>query len=181
MSHFVKRALIGIAFAAASSGANAAEFFQIDGASGAFRSTDISCGPGITAPCDFTRSFTFDAPAEFSIAGIDISSIAGDDDPLTPSNLDFTSVTFNGADLNPLVTGRTEYRNLLGALLRPQGNEIVVTGTTAGLAAFAGTLSFTGSAIPEPATWALLIVGFGAIGASLRRRGRYGPVSVAQL
>lgn len=32
------------------------------------------------------------------------------------------------------------------------------------------TISFDAGAVPEPATWAMLILGFGAVGASLRRR-----------
>ena len=33
-----------------------------------------------------------------------------------------------------------------------------------------GTVSFAGGAVPEPATWALMITGFGLAGATLRRR-----------
>ena len=34
-----------------------------------------------------------------------------------------------------------------------------------------GTFSGPGSTAPEPASWALMIIGFGAVGATLRRRG----------
>lgn len=33
-----------------------------------------------------------------------------------------------------------------------------------------GALSFTASAVPEPATWALMILSFGAVGGAMRRR-----------
>jgi hypothetical protein len=33
-------------------------------------------------------------------------------------------------------------------------------------------VSITSGAVPEPATWALMIVGFGAVGATLRSRRR---------
>lgn len=33
-----------------------------------------------------------------------------------------------------------------------------------------GAISFTISAVPEPASWALMMLGFGAVGATLRRR-----------
>ena len=37
-----------------------------------------------------------------------------------------------------------------------------------------GTVSFAGGAVPEPATWALMIMGFGLAGAALRRRRELG-------
>jgi hypothetical protein len=36
--------------------------------------------------------------------------------------------------------------------------------------AFNGSLTYTGGAVPEPASWALMIGGFGLVGASMRRR-----------
>lgn len=37
---------------------------------------------------------------------------------------------------------------------------------------------FTGTAVPEPATWAMMIAGFGFVGASMRARRRSGRASV---
>ncbi len=34
-----------------------------------------------------------------------------------------------------------------------------------------GSITFSIAAVPEPATWALMILGFGAVGAAMRRRG----------
>jgi len=36
--------------------------------------------------------------------------------------------------------------------------------------AYAGTFNFSTSALPEPATWAMMIIGFGMAGAAMRRR-----------
>lgn len=42
-------------------------------------------------------------------------------------------------------------------------------GTTTG--SFGGSVAFqAGSAVPEPATWAMMLLGFGAVGFSMRRR-----------
>jgi hypothetical protein len=53
--------------------------------------------------------------------------------------------------------------------LRFGGNYILVTGTRDGVP----------NAVPEPATWAMLILGFGAVGATLRRRKQTTRVSFA--
>src|SRR5207302_3324022 len=74
---------------------------------------------------------------------------------------------FNAIE-NLLVTGGTgEFLGATGA--------ITTTGTLqfiAGSGVYSGTLSgrLNAPAIPEPASWALLIAGFGLAGASLRRR-----------
>ena len=50
--------------------------------------------------------------------------------------------------------------------------------STFGDASYSGTLSFGTAAVPEPATWALMLLGFGALGVSMRRR-RQGVLSAA--
>lgn len=40
---------------------------------------------------------------------------------------------------------------------------------------FSYTLSFYGNAVPEPASWAMMIAGFGMAGSALRRRKQFAP------
>ncbi len=50
-------------------------------------------------------------------------------------------------------------------------NTIEVTGTSgSSLGTFAGTATFTPTAVPEPATWATFLLGFGFMGFALRRK-----------
>ena len=49
-------------------------------------------------------------------------------------------------------------------------NTIRVTGFTQGSGVYSGTATFAALPVPEPAAWALMIVGFGAIGVAFRRR-----------
>jgi hypothetical protein len=48
-------------------------------------------------------------------------------------------------------------------------NTLTVTGLSRGTGHYGGDLTFTPS-VPEPATWAMMLLGFGAIGFQLRRR-----------
>jgi hypothetical protein len=41
---------------------------------------------------------------------------------------------------------------------------------TGGVGSYGGSLGFTPGAVPEPGTWAMMLLGFGAIGFGLRRR-----------
>lgn len=151
------------------SGAQAAEFMTITGPSGTFGDDEVICAEGESGPCSFTRSFQFITPAGFNITSADISSIATSN-PLT--NIDFSSVTFNGVDFNILATGTQEFRNLLNQNLIAGGNNILnVTGTTGGNAAFSGNLSFdSNSAVPEPATWMFMLLGMSGIGYTMRSK-----------
>jgi PEP-CTERM motif len=50
-------------------------------------------------------------------------------------------------------------------------NSLSVTGFSRGAGSYGGNLTFTpNSAVPEPATWAMMLLGFGAIGFQLRRK-----------
>ena len=48
---------------------------------------------------------------------------------------------------------------------------LYLKGTSGGNGAFSGTLTFA-SAVPEPATWAMMIIGFSGAGVAIRRRRR---------
>ena len=150
------------------SSANAAQFMTISGPSGVFGDDDVICsGP---VPCSFTRSFNFLTPVGFNIASADISSIASTTNMAT--NIDFSSVTLNGVVFNTVLTGTQEFRNLLNQNLVTGANNLLsVTGTSGGNAAFSGNLSFA-SAIPEPATWMMMLLGFAGIGFTMRRKNK---------
>jgi hypothetical protein len=46
-------------------------------------------------------------------------------------------------------------------------------------ASYSGTLNFSPAAVPEPATWALMILGMGAVGFAMRRRRKNVTTTVA--
>lgn len=172
MKHVVKMILAGLAAAAASSAAQGAQSLTIEGDSGIFRAWNVGCAAAVSAPCSFTNLFTFDAPAGFQIVGGDISSSAASSLATEVSNLNLSRVTINDVEFELDPSGQFEYGYLLSTALAASGNRIVVTGTTYGNAAFAGTLAFAEAPVPEPATWATMIVGFAAIGGAMRRARR---------
>jgi hypothetical protein len=56
-------------------------------------------------------------------------------------------------------------------------NTITVTGLSRGLGSYGGALTFSPTApIPEPATWAMMLIGFAGIGWQLRRTRRTGAI-----
>lgn len=145
--------------------------FQING--------DIANGP-VTASYgrtgiaggNFTDNFIFRIDqvglGSGSISTI-LAGLAG-----SATDLDFTSVTFsNGTTtfpVNIMSSGGLEAGGLanipvfFGAL-----NTLSVSGFSRGSGSYGGTLAFT-PAIPEPASWAMMLIGFGAVGSIVRRR-----------
>ena len=166
LKYLVAAAVAATGFATS---ANAAQTLVITGPSGIYGDDDVTCGTAPT-PCSFTRTFTFATPAGFNQVSLDISSILSS----ATTDINFSSVTFNGVNFNTILTGMQEFRNLLMQNLRTDGslNSIVVTGTTGGNAAFSGNLSFTQGAVPEPGTWGMMLLGFAGMGYSLRRKRR---------
>ncbi len=90
-----------------------------------------------------------------------------------PLGLTFTTMNALGFDISP--NSGMAYLNIDSLLWRVDlmtgvGSSLGVVG--AGPLRSIATTAFGAGAVPEPASWAMLIIGFGAVGFAARRRGR---------
>ena len=156
MNKMLLAAALASASMFAAPAAQAAQFLNFDGTSGTFGYNNLAAG-------SFDNTFTFDVGALPGTAGATISSIKVS----SLTNIDFTSVTLNGEDFDVDSTGTFEARHItlpVGSGLQT----IRVVGSSGGNASYDGVISF--AAVPEPATWAMMIGGFGMVGGAVRRR-----------
>lgn len=58
----------------------------------------------------------------------------------------------------------------LNTLLESGTYTLTIQGTRGTTGSFGGNVAFTAAAVPEPATWAMMLFGFGAVGFAMRRR-----------
>jgi hypothetical protein len=132
-------------------------------ASAAFSSV-ISSGPGT-----FTDSFMFTIAGAPGVTDAQLSTLL-----LNGSqNINFTSITLDGmsvfvktsSDPNP------ETWAILSPILLAVGNHTInVAGNLIGPnGSYAGTINVQ-AAVPEAKTWAMMMLGFGAMGLAIRRR-----------
>ena len=174
MKKTILAALAATALTAAAGAASAGTFAVTltgpasDGSfSGAFSDSGLPQG-------GFTDTFTFTVPA--GVNGATITTTATS----PTNNVDFSSVTLDGAPFTVGVSGVTEFQFFMPTFLPAGTHSIVVTGSVeapppggdgVSVGAYSGTVAFT-PGVPEPASWALMILGVGAVGASLRQRRR---------
>ena len=135
---------------------------------------------GLTNPT-FTETVTFNN----TLAGIyDLA--------LSTSNtaIDFTRaflVTESGGEFDLVKLydegGALEFWGVSNLNFQPGNFTLNVTGNNRGAGTLDGSVTVVNqiAAVPEPATWALFILGFGAIGSALRRRSGAVRVSKAKL
>lgn len=107
---------------------------------------------------------------------------------LSRIDLDITSVFVNNIMVpgtktnytNPVtgVQGETEVFELANVPISLGDNFIRITGTSRGNGSYGGNLTFS-PAVPETGTWAMMIIGFGAVGAAMRYRRRQTKVAYA--
>ncbi|WP_225206464.1 FxDxF family PEP-CTERM protein [Novosphingobium huizhouense] len=190
----MKKALWSIASIAVLAGATPASAAPI---------ITYNTGPGDS----FTASFSNASPDKnfndvfmpFTIAVGGILSATLSTIGLLPSNdVDFSLAEISGPggpyplDITktPLTVGKVtnndaiEFGLITAQPIGPGTYQLTVKGTAPGPRAngsYAGTISFAAGAgaVPEPATWALMILGFGAIGFAMRRQRsrKSGPVT----
>lgn len=135
-------------------------------------------GGTVAAPASFSDSFLFTiGPPGGALIGTGSGSIITSTSlQFSATDLDLTSVIVNGVALTISRTGGgmiessgTSNVNIFSGQL----NNITITGLSRGLGSYGGNLTFIPTAaVPEPGTWAMMLVGFGAIGFSMRRRRR---------
>lgn len=134
----------------------------------------------------FTATFSFTNP--FTSANTGGSAVFNFD----PDVLTFTGGNISGGGLVTTVNGPAGSSIQVDRLALAQGPQtLTFTGTLAPASATGGngfarvggqlTLTEVAGVVPEPATWALFILGFGAIGGALRRRASQIRVSKATL
>ena len=156
----MKNKLVALAMASAMAftlpaTAQAAQFINFDGTNGTFGFTSIT-------DTAFTHSYNFETSDAGKLSAT-LSSIGRG-----ATNVDFTSVTLNGTDFDILSSGFSEIRQLIDLATVPGMQTLTISGTSGGNGSYDGVLAL--SAVPEPATWALMIAGLGIAGTAMRRK-----------
>lgn len=139
---------------------------------------------GVACPggCSFTDFIQFLAPAGFNSVGADIITTFSN---TVGTNIDFGSapgsLTLNGVDLLQGSVGTSDFGNISNVALLTGGtyNVLKVSGFSAGDATYSGNIVFSAAAVPEPSSWALMILGIGFAGLALRRRKAAYPARIA--
>jgi hypothetical protein len=118
----------------------------------------------------FTDTYAFIVDVNGLGSGSFSTSLSSDQ-----TNINFISATINGFTI-PITGQNTDNEN--GALSRfgikaGELNTLVLNFESFGAGSYGGNLTFTPTAtavVPEPATWAMMFLGFGLVGAGMRRR-----------
>lgn len=112
---------------------------------------------------DYFKTFTFGFATNGIGAGNLSANLVGN-----PNTL-FNSITLNGTPWTLSNGNQTALLNSAAVFAMPALNQVVVNFKvlSQGEAAFQGSVS--ASAVPEPSTWAMMLLGVGLIGFGLRR------------
>nr|WP_314445353.1 FxDxF family PEP-CTERM protein [uncultured Sphingomonas sp.] len=150
-------------------------------------------GANYTVNGSFSDSFFFTLSNDATITSGQVTTNAEGGSNRLTNDLDFsvvnlatggtTLLTFssNGSDKNE--TRVISAASLPYALTAGTYRLNVSGNVQAAPASYAGNLQFAAvqSAVPEPGTWALMLLGFGGIGASMRRSRRQGTAKLMQM
>ena len=113
----------------------------------------------------FVDTYTFNFPMAGTASVVLGSTQSG---PGTNVNFATNSVRFNNVILSVVSSGTVELQELLNQPVAAGSQTLAIKGFAQALGSYAGTVTFASA--PEPSTWAMMILGMGAIGYSMRRR-----------
>ncbi len=154
----------------------AAAYDQIDSAIlNTFRTETF--GAVLSGSGAFSDTFTFTLDADY-LANSQVSTI-----DLSGIGIDFTSVLIDGFAFTKSSTDPETWVLDPAVSLMAGVHNIFVNGTigSAGTGSYSGNINLTAvqGAVPEPGTWLMMLLGFGAAGYTMRRRPRRALVQMA--
>jgi hypothetical protein len=167
--------LAGTPASAASFLGDAVTIKRIQGGTTVFKSVSTNVGEGVEYNDNFfnvdvtANQVIFDSTGgTFSLGDIvyEITGLDFDDMPATPNFIEGFAATQIFKASNVLITPDR-------ATITPEGAFRMSFNQTTGSSSGVATITFGApvtSAVPEPASWAMMLIGFGAVGYSLRRR-----------
>lgn len=139
--------------------------------------TDFFGATVIDEPGNFSHQFTFNLTADMAADSAVITQIFGNND------IDFTSILLDTFAFVQTVTdanGDETWALDPSVVLTAGMHTIYVNGSVVGSSgdgSYSGVINL--AAVPEPATWAMMLLGFGAVGFAMRRRRRPALMQVA--
>ena len=88
------------------------------------------------------------------------------------SDADFTSATaaFNSDPVRSIAVNGPFFGGMFTTTAVSGINSLLLSAVTAGTGSYSGTLTVLSASVPEASTWAMMTIGFGALGYALRRR-----------
>jgi hypothetical protein len=145
------------------------------GSTGSAPSGAVTCGPTYS-PFEATVSFMNDVAGTYSF-GLQTTATLVNGVLDADSDVDFTNAWLALTDGTPVMglsntfsNDTFELWNLSGLHLNPGSYVLHITGQRGDESTFDGSVNFVRDAVPEPSTWAFMLLGFGALGWQLRRR-----------
>lgn len=134
----------------------------------------------VTYPCAFVDQVVFDSPSPFGHLRLATSA-----NPFSDTPLEITSLVLNGVegidrDFFFAPEGQPGRHYLPGFALSPKNNVLTIRGTAfVPDGSFGGDIRFSDTAVPEPATWAMMLLGFGFVGGAMRSAKRRQKLTVS--
>jgi hypothetical protein len=140
--------------------------FQITSGTPTSPSITANFGDGFSSAVNFDDIFEFTIPQNGTGSGSISTSFSSKNNKLV-----ITDLIINGTHYVVPTNGSGQFLAVSGIpILSNVMNTIEVIGTTAKFGGtFSGTATFS-AAVPEAATWAMMLAGFGFVGAAMRKR-----------